>query len=366
MPPLTLLIKPASGRCNMRCRYCFYADEVQSRSAPCGNVMDVDTQEALIRRAFIFAHREISFMFQGGEPTLAGLAYFRRFIKLVQSYNTRELIIHYGIQTNGYDLSDEWIAFLKENRFLVGISLDGDRETHDRFRLDARGEGTFSRVLDTLERLRKAGVDTNVLCVVTEPLARRPRETWTALAPYRFLQFIPCLDAFGGKPEAWSLTAESYGRFLIEIFDSYRKAFLKNRYVSMRLFDNWIQMILGFPPESCAMRGHCSCNFTVESDGSVYPCDFYALDEWNLGNINKTSLMRMGKNPAVEAFIQGSLAVPEPCERCPWHALCRNGCRRERDLQTGLNRFCEAHRVFFAARETALREMAQRVRTKNI
>jgi uncharacterized protein len=363
MPPLTLLIKPASGRCNMRCRYCFYVDEVKYRAEPCGDIMNADTQEALIRRAFIFARGEISFVFQGGEPTLAGLAYFRRFINLVRSYNTCGLTVHYGIQTNGYDLSDEWIAFLKENGFLVGLSLDGDREAHDLFRLDARGEGTFQCVSDTLERLRKAKVDTNVLCVITEPLARRPREIWAALAPYRYLQFIPCLEFFDGKPKEWTLTAQSYGRFLIETFDCYHKAFLKNRYVSVRLFDNWVQMVLGFPPESCAMQGRCSCNFTVESDGSVYPCDFYALDEWNLGNIRETSLMRMGKSRLAEAFISGSLAVPEPCERCPWHALCRNGCRRERDRQ-GLNRFCEAYRMFFAARETALKDMAQKVRSK--
>ena len=345
MPPLTLMIKPASGHCNMRCRYCFYEDEMNNRLEGRRGLMTEQTAEQLIRRAFTYADGHISFMFQGGEPTLAGLPFFKHFIQLVKHCNTRSLAIHYAIQTNGYRLDEEWIPFLRENDFLVGVSLDATAKTNDRYRIDAAGDGTFQAVQSTLKKLLAAGVSTNVLCVVTEQLAQQAEAVWQALSPYRYLQFIPCMDALDGEKQPWSLSNETYAHFLHTTYRLYKHAIRQGQYISVRTFDNWVSMARGMRPESCAMQGHCVCGFTVESNGDVYPCDFYALDEFCLGNVKDRSLFRMEKSAAAQAFIAPSLPVHEACGACKYYALCRNGCRRER--VGGLYRFCEAHQAFF-------------------
>ena len=357
MPPLTLLVKPASGLCNMRCRYCFYVDEMDNRAHGCGGLMDLATAEALVRRAFIYADGWVSFMFQGGEPTLAGIDFYRQFIKLVDRYNARGLEVRYALQTNGFSLDEAWAALFREHGFLVGVSMDGTRAVHDLHRIDARGEPTFNRIKGTLDMLLAHGVEANVLCVVTEPLARKARDAWQALAPYGYVQFIPCLDALDGAASPWSLTEEGYALFLNETFALYAQAIAQGRYVSVRTFDNWIGMLRGYPPDTCAMRGRCVCGFTIESDGSTYPCDFYALDAWHLGNIREVSLVRMMKSEAAKRFIDASLPIPDACTACAFYPLCRNGCRRERI--DGLNRFCGAYQDFFGKNVEELQRLAR-------
>ena len=347
MPPLTLLIKPVSGACNMRCRYCFYTDVMAHRETPVYARMSDELLETLVRRAMAYADGSVSFAFQGGEPTLAGLPFYEKLVKLQKAYNARGLQIHNALQTNGYDLTDDMIAFFAREGFLLGLSMDGDRETHDRMRPDAAGRPTFDRVAQTAERLQSAGVQFNILCVVNEHVARRPREVFEALAPYRYLQFIACLDDFDGSRQNYSLTEESYLAFLKTTFDLYDRAFWAGRPVSVRNFDNYVAMLMGAPPENCAMRGQCGPYFVVESDGGVYPCDFYVLDEWRLGSVCDANFRRLAASPPQTRFRQESLPLPEPCRGCRWYPLCRNGCKRERDPLTGLNRWCHCFRAFF-------------------
>lgn len=201
-----------------------------------------------------------------------------------------------------------------------------------------------------------------VLCVVNEYVARRPREVFQALAPCRNLQFIACLDDFDGEKTDYSLTEESYLRFLRTTFDLYYEAFCAGRPVSIRNFDNYLGILLGIPPESCAMNGQCGQYFLIEADGSVYPCDFYVLDVWRMGNIRDTSFSRLSRSPAAERFLAGSLPVPPQCKACEWYALCRNGCRRERDVQSGTNRWCACYRAFFSYAVPRFEDMAHRLR----
>ena len=196
MPPLSILLKPASSGCNLRCAYCFYADEAKARTIPNYGRMPEAVSHALIEKAVEAAEGSVTFLFQGGEPTLAGLDFFRDFADHVKKTAPPNLAVCYAIQTNGTLLDQEWCRFFKENRFLAGLSLDGSRECHNRFRLDGAGKGTYDRVRQTARRLEQAGVEDNVLTVVTGYLARHVQSVFSSLCRegFRFQQYIPCLD----------------------------------------------------------------------------------------------------------------------------------------------------------------------------
>ncbi|MBQ5770889.1 MAG: radical SAM protein, partial [Clostridia bacterium] len=173
MPPISLLIKPASGACQYRCKYCFYADVMNNREISNYGNMTFETLETLVKRAMNYAEGSVSFAFQGGEPTLAGLDFYKELIRLEKKYN-RGLQVFNSIQTNGGLIDDEWAKFLSENRFLVGLSLDGTKELHDKYRKNAMGEGTYERTLKTAELFQKHGVEFNILCVVNDDIASHP------------------------------------------------------------------------------------------------------------------------------------------------------------------------------------------------
>ncbi len=358
MPPLSVLIKPASGRCNMRCAYCFYADVAQHRVQENFEMMSPETLEILIRKALAFAEGSCTFMFQGGEPTLAGLPFFEKAVTLQKQYNVKKLKVQNAIQTNGLVLDAAWAEFLAKNHFLVGLSLDGDGELHNMLRPDAKGKGTYARVTQAADRLKKAGCDVNILCVVTKDVARHGARVYSALKRYGYLQFIPCIDSFDGAGE-YGLNAALYGKFLHTVFQAYYQDFLQGKYVSERTFDNWVYMLRGLPPENCAMNGVCSCNLVVEGDGGVYPCDFYVLDAWHLGNIRKDAVADLMSVPRAAEFVQNSREVAEECKSCRYRALCRGGCRRDR--LDGKNRFCAAYCTFFDQHMNDLTDMARRV-----
>ena len=347
------LVKPASSACNMRCRYCFYADVSRSRAVQNYGLMTPDTLEALVKKAFDYADGQVAFTFQGGEPTLAGLSFYRTLIELEKRCNTRRVPVRHAIQTNGLLLDGEWADFLRDNNFLTGLSMDGCRVRHDGARVDAQGEGTFSRVCDAADLLKKHGADFNILCVVTGPIARDGAKAYTYLRGrgFRHLQFIPCLDSFGGETTPYSLNARDYARFLCDTFSAYYDDFMAGRFTSVRLFDNYVQMLMGLPPESCGMAGQCAPYFTVEGDGSVYPCDFYVLDEWKMGNIRTDAVEDMIRGEVAARFVQSSLPAHEKCLSCRWRPLCRGGCRRNREPfesgRPGLNAYCEAFSAFF-------------------
>lgn len=369
MPPLTLMIKPASGLCNLRCSYCFYADVTARRETASYGLMTDATLENLMRRAFAYADGFVSFAFQGGEPTLAGKDFFRRVLALEKRYNSRGLQVHNSIQTNGYTIDAEWVRIFREGQFLVGVSVDGTQALHDACRLDAAGHPTYDRVMQSLELLRQGGVDYNILCVVNQLIAQQPRAVFENLKRHGYLQFIPCLDDLDGSSGPYSLDPLTYGHFLIETFDLYEKAWRQGKPVSIRHFDNWVGMCLGQPPESCAMGGRCGQYYLLEADGSVYPCDFYVLDAWRMGNINETTFARLSRSPVGEAFRKVSWEVDDACRACPHYALCRGGCRRDREPvvegHPALNRLCPGHKLFFDARGQRLQALARQIASQS-
>ena len=359
MPDTTVLIKPASGMCNMRCRYCFY----YGGDGHSNGIMSDETLETLIMRTFEYAGSDgrahaVSLAFQGGEPTLAGLEYFEKVVSLVGKYNLRGHKVNYAVQTNGLCINREMAEFFAEKRFLAGVSLDGNREIHDMNRLDAAGRATFSRVMKTLRLFDDVGVEYNILCVVSRVTARHPSAVYDGLtgAGFRYLQFIPCLDRNGG---GFSPDPDTYGKFLCTVFDKWYKDLSAGKNISVRDFDNYVLRAAGRLPEICTMRGVCGCYFTVESDGSVYPCDFYVTPEWRMGNVAEMSFADMLSSDTAKRFISESTAHPSECRQCRCYGFCGSGCRSLRDSD-GKNIFCESYKHFFDHSYSRIFELSHR------
>lgn len=367
MPSLSLLIKPASGSCNMRCSYCFYHDEQQNRDTFSYGSMTEETLELMIRKALQYATRGCSFGFQGGEPTLRGLDFFRKVVELQKKYNVHHAKINNSIQTNGLLLDEEWAEFLRENHFLVGLSIDGTKDVHDVNRLDTEGKGTYSRALRAAQLLAAHQVEFNVLTVVTNKTADSVAKIYNFYRRSNLLyqQYIPCLDPLdterGASP--YSLKPEQYAKFLKTLFDLWYRDVTAGNFIYIRYFENLLGILLGQRPESCTLWRQCTIQHAVEADGSVYPCDFYCLDEWRLGTVQEDEFGALAEKETTRRFIEGSAQGMEDCKACPYHALCRGGCRRDREpLMEGErqnNYFCPAYQEFFAYALPRLRQIAQ-------
>ncbi|OUO96010.1 radical SAM/SPASM domain-containing protein [Rubneribacter badeniensis] len=357
MPSIAVMLKPASGLCNMRCRYCFYDDEVAARDVACYGIMSEDVLRAVLARVLDYATDECTIAFQGGEPTLAGLPFFRRLIELERELNVHGASISHALQTNGYALDDAWASFFAEHDFLVGVSIDGDRDIHDANRVDVEGKGTFDRVMASIDLLKRHGVRFNALSVVTEQSARRTQSICRFFdrrgIDYR--QFIPCLDPLGEEPggHAWSLSPEAFELHLKASFNGWHRDAMQGDLRYHRFFVNLLNILDGRPAEACDMCGVCGRQLVVEADGSVYPCDFYMLDEYRLGNLATDSLEQIERARNELGFIQMSAAIKKECAGCRWEGLCRGGCRRYwepiegGDAKAPKNRYCEAYRGFF-------------------
>lgn len=361
---LNLLIKPASDLCNMRCEYCFYHDESERREVAFKGIMSCETAENLVRKAFQKESRRVLFAFQGGEPTLAGLEFFESFTELVGKYNTRGAAVEYTLQTNGLLIDEKWARFLARNAFLVGLSCDGAQKYHDRFRKDAAGNDTFDRVIRAADIMKKYGVDYNALIVVTAQSARNIKKIYTSLKKcgFKYMQFIPCLDPLDvDRILPQTLCNDDYLYFLETLFKLWFDDFKKGEYYSIRYFDNLFFMYNGDGAEQCGMQGHCNIQFVVEGNGDVYPCDFYCLDEYILGNINRDGFDELARSSAAKAFIGNSAGFDPDCKLCECFDLCRSGCRRYK--RDGKYIFCDAFKRFSVTLRKTLPEINRILRS---
>jgi uncharacterized protein len=335
MPPISVLIKPASSKCNLNCAYCFYHDVANNRTVADLGFMSLETVELIIKKVLQFASGYATFSFQGGEPTLCGIDFFKSVIKLQNRLNVHHVKISNCIQTNGALIDTAWADFLHDNGFLVGLSLDGPQDVHDRYRVDAKGIGTHERVMQTSELFDRYKVEYNILFVVTEETASHADALYDFYQKkdFNYLQFMPCIDPAGSKRgvQGYSLHSQQYAFFLKHFFDRWYADFMGGKEISIRYFDNLVRMVMGAPPETCSMRGACGCQFVFEADGSVYPCDFYVTDAWKLGNIFKNELIEMYEGDTCIRFIKNSLSTDPACRNCKWKSLCRGGCRRDRE-----------------------------------
>ena len=318
MPPLSIMVKPASSNCNLRCEYCFYSDVVSKREFPNFGIMSEKTARKLIISALEFADGEsISFAFQGGEPVLAGLDYFKSFTAFAKENNPKNSKIFYSLQTNGTLLNDE--------------------------------KQITPKTMEAADILKRYGVEFNILTVLTGRCADNCEKIYRHFRSkgYKYLQFIPCLRPFESEEESeLYMTAEQYANFLIRTFNLYVKDFVRGNYVSIRQFDNLVRMYLGENPEQCGMCGHCTHQFVAEGNGNIYPCDFYCTDKYLLGNICDTSLEKMANSEKAKDFIRESLQIPDKCKQCRFFALCRaGGCKRQRADRD----YCESYQKFFSS-----------------
>ncbi len=305
---------------------------------------------------------------------LRGLSFYHGLTDAVKKYNVNHVPTTYSIQTNGTLIDGTWIEYFKTNDFLVGISLDGYRDIHDLNRRNHAGKGTFYQVQKNIQALKKHQVKFNTLCVVTRQIAQHPKKVYRFYKNQgiRYLQFIPCIESFD-RPmghEPYSLTPELYGEFLIKLFCEWYEDLIRGAYISIRMFDNIVNILNGRPAESCDMKGVCSKGTVVEADGSVYPCDFYVLDEWRAGNILTDDFEKIIQSDAMNRFVELSKNIDPSCRACKYFFVCRGGCRRHKEpVAAGeplKNHFCTSYKMFYNACLERLYQVARWVNKQEI
>ena len=356
MHVLTVMIKPASGKCNMSCEYCFYCDEMAHRIEPDHGFMSEDTLRNVIQKTISKADQCIYYSFQGGEPTLRGINFFRKAISLQKEYNENKIHIYNAFQTNGYALNNEWCQFFKDNNILVGISIDGIREIHDLYRRTKdHSSGTYDKILSNIKLLEQHGVEYNILTVVTKQAAQNISQIYHAYQNYGwgYQQYIDCLDPIDKSETAlpYSLDAQSFGHYMVELFNLWYEDLQYGNQPYIRRFENYVAILTGRQPESCEQCGQCGMQIVVEADGFAYPCDFYMTDDYCLGNFNNDDLQDMDMMREKIGFITRSRKLPTSCKECRYYHICRGGCQRNRIYfpqdDSYHNRLCEGYRYFF-------------------
>ena len=347
--PLSIMVKPASSACNLRCEYCFYTAVAKKREVFDKGMLSLETSEKMISSAFECSKDFVGFVFQGGEPLIRGIDFYREFVSLVKKYNTSTAEVSFAVQTNGTLLNDEWCEFFRENNFLVGVSLDGNEE-QNKYRVYPDGSASFGDIMGGIELLKKHNVQFNVLSVLTKNLANTFRDSYKFFKSMglSYLQYIPCLRDFDSDDDVYVMNNEDYLNYLNSAFRMYYNARLRGTPFSIRQFDNYVLLAHGSCPEQCGMKGGCSEQFVVEGDGSVYPCDFYCNDEQCLGNINDTSFAQMRKSKKALDFISSSFEKKDQSNECKYYYLCcGGGCKRN---NASFN-YCETYKKFFSQNE---------------
>ena len=259
---------------------------------------------------------------------------------------------------------------MKERRVLVGLSYDMLEDLHDGARVDASSRGTNRRVLESMRLLQKTGVEFNILCTLTNPIARHPEKVWRRMEQLnvRFVQFTPCLDALETPGESqYALTPKRFAGFYNTLFPLWLAAYQKGQYRSVKLFDDVIHRLAFGSCNMCGLDGQCRAQLVVEADGSVYPCDFYVLDEYRIGNLNEDSFETIHERRLKQGFVEASCNHTEECRACPYFMICRGGCRRHREQpgsRPGENYFCQSYRMFFDACLPRLQEIAAAIRSQ--
>lgn len=366
MPPFHTLAKPSGAICNLDCSYCFYLSK--ERLYPDSRFrMSDEVMEAYVRQTLeAHAGREANLAWQGGEPTLMGLDFFRRMVATAARVAPPGTTVRHALQTNGILLDDDWCAFLKEHGFLVGLSIDGPAGIHDAYRVDRGGAGTHARVVKALRRLQEHGVERNLLCTVHAGNQDRGAEVYRYFRDElgeRFLQFIPIVERVGeaGVSER-SVTPDGWGRFLVAVFEEWVQRDVGEVYVQH--FDEALAAWVGVPSGLCLFRDTCGDAVAVEHTGDVYSCDHFVDPEYRLGNLLETPLPELVASPRQRAFGQAKRdTLPRQCRECPVLFACRGECpknrfRMSRDGEPGLNYLCEGYYTFFRHVDPTMRQMA--------
>jgi uncharacterized protein len=376
VPSFHVLAKPAGARCNLACRYCFYLPK--AGIYPGGSFrMSDDLLEEFLRQ-YIEAQQvpAVTVAWQGGEPTLTGLDFYRRSVELAERIARPGMQLSYTIQTNGTLLDDAWCAFFKEHNVLVGISIDGPQELHDAYRVDQRGRGTFDRVMAGLSCLQEHGVAYNILCAVHAANEGHPLDVYRFFrdeAGAQFLQFIPIVERAivtgsrgGDSVTDRTVNPAGWGRFLCTVFDEWVRRDVGEVFVQH--FDTALAAWAGHPPGLCTFAPTCGGAVALEHNGDLYSCDHFVDPDHLLGNILQTPLAELVASEEQRRFGRDKQdTLPRVCRACPVLFACHGECPRNRfvltpDGEPGLNYLCEGYRIFFAHADGPMRIMADLIR----
>ena len=369
-----IMLKPAGSLCNLGCAYCYYLD----KSGIYGGREPRMTLPVLERvtRECIEANdvSEVHFVWHGGEPLVMGLDFFRKAVEFQRRYAGGKRIQN-SVQTNRTLLTDEWARFFRDHDFLVGISLDGPRDIHDRFRLDLGGRPSFDQVMVGLEKLKEHGVEFNTLTTVSRAGEGRGKEVYEFLKSVgsHYMQFLPVLEyvrikginsrpvivepnAPGAVPAFWSVTAGEFGKYMCDIFDEWVMLDIGKYFV--QLFDAALSAWCGQRDGVCIFGRSCYGNAVIEHNGDLYVCDHFVYPSYKVGNILETPVRELMEKPMVKQFAYRKwTSLPQRCLRCPYLPACNGECPQHRDPETGVNLLCEGYRAFFAHVAPAMSKM---------
>jgi uncharacterized protein len=395
-PAYHVLAKPTGAVCNLDCKYCFFLSKEMLYPGSRFRMAD-ELLETYIRQ-LIESHRvpEVTIAWQGGEPTLMGLDFFRRSVEYANKYKKPNQTINYSMQTNGTKLDDEWCAFFKEHNFLIGISFDGPPDVHDTYRVNKGGQGTFDQVMRGLDYLKKHDAEFNILCTVHAANVDRPVEVYRFFRDElgaQFIQFIAIVERVtegilpianagwgettGGEQRPLyvqegdlvterSVTAEGYGRFLIGVFDEWVRRDVGQVYVQM--FDVALGAWVGQPGAVCVFAPTCGNALAIEHNGDLYSCDHFVEPDYLLGNIKDTHMIELVASEAQRKFGQDKMdTLPRYCQECEVRFACHGGCPKNRFIETpdgesGLNYLCAGYKAFFNHVDRPMRIMAELLR----
>jgi len=386
MKPFSLLIKPTSADCNLRCEYCFYLPRSELYPETTRHRMSNAVLEAMISGYMKTDQPQYAFGWQGGEPLLMGEEFFKKATDLQKACGRPGAVVANGLQTNTTLVTDSLAKHLAEYKFLAGVSLDGWPELHDRFRKTVDGRGSHAMVIAGLEKLRKAGVETNALCLVSQANVAKPREVyrWLKEQDFLFHQYIPCVEfeeAEGQAPSnvrpaptsvdasltPHSITGEEWGEFLCGIYDEWREVG-DERTVSVRLFDSVMMRYFNGTRNICRMGADCRHYFVVEWNGDVYPCDFFVDRELRLGNVCEHSWEELLASDVYAEFGERKSEWNARCEKCEVLDLCMGDCLKHRPPRGGdphaLSTLCAGWKRFFTHAGEDLKALAEEERSR--
>ncbi len=390
-PGFHLLAKPSGSTCNIDCTYCFFLSKAALYPNDTHRMSEI-THETYIRQ-LLESHRtpEVTVAWQGGEPTLMKLEFFRRSLELVDQYRRPGQIVKHTFQTNGILLDDDWCAFFREHSFLVGLSVDGPRDLHDAYRRDRGGRGTFDRVMQGWRQLRRHEVDFNILCTVNAANENHGREVYRFFRDElgaRWMQFIPIVEratertlpianlGWSDRPGAKrllytqsgnlvtgrSVGSEQYGRFLVDIFEEWVRHDVGQVFV--QLFDVTLEAYFG-RHLLCVHAPTCGYGPALEYNGDLYSCDHFVEPGYLLGNIHQTHMLKLVSSPEQRKFGDDKRdSLTAQCRRCEVRHLCHGGCPKDRfvlsrDGEPGQNYLCPGLELFFTHTRAAMHTMAR-------
>ena len=369
--PFHVLVKPAGPICNLDCGYCFYLSKEDLYPSGRFRMADSLLEEYLSQLLGAHSEPEVTLAWQGGEPTLMGLDFFRRAVEMTTRFLRPGQTVEHTIQTNGTLLNDAWASFFKEHNFLVGVSVDGPAQLHNEFRVDKRGRESFSRVMVGLGSLQRHGVEYNLLCTVNAANQDYPREVYRFLRDdcgAQFIQFIPVVEPPSpGDGTVFSVDSEKWGYFLAEVFDEWFRADVGSVFV--QIFESALAAWMDLPSPMCIFSETCGRSLALEHNGDLYSCDHFVDPEHLLGNIRDHSMGTLVASPTQRRFGEAKRSsLPKMCLECDVRFACNGECPKNRiivtpDGEPGLNYLCAGYKYFFHLIDAPMRLLASILRS---